>query len=386
MSVPFLDLTRQHRPLSGAIESALRSVLDSGQFILGPETERLERALSERCDVHHAVAVASGTDALLLALQALGIGAGDEVVTTPFTFMATGGAIARTGARPVFADIDPASFNLSPAAAEAAITSSTRAILPVDLYGQCAEWERFEAIARARGLKLVEDAAQAMGARRSGRPAGSFGDAAAFSFYPTKNLGGMGDGGALTTRDASTAARVRLLRTHGDAGGYDHREIGMNSRLDAFQAAVLRVKLERLDEWNAERRTLAARYTEHLSRLFGDSGASTPPRVDADHPVVPPPAPPDGTVHIYHQYTIRAHRRDDLASHLRRSGVGCAVYYPTPLHLQPCFASLGYSRGRFPEAERACAEALSLPIYPGLRTEEQAEVVRTIASFYGASS
>jgi dTDP-4-amino-4,6-dideoxygalactose transaminase len=302
------------------------------------------------------VAVASGTDALLLALQAIGIAAGDEVVTTPFTFMATGGSIVRAGGRPVFADIDPATFNLNPAAAEAAITSRTRAILPVDLYGQCAEWERFESIARARGLRLVEDAAQAIGARRSGRPAGSFGDAAAFSFYPTKNLGGMGDGGALTTRDASTAARVRLLRTHGDAGGYDHREIGMNSRLDAFQAAVLCVKLQRLDDWNAERMMLASWYGERLSAIFGAGRIPT----------------------------ARA-STDELASHLRRSGIGCAVYYPTPLHLQPCFASLGYRKGQLPESEKACAEALSLPIYPGLKTEEQHEVVRAIASFYGAS-
>jgi len=375
MSVPFLDLTRQHGPIRPEIDSALARVLDSGQFLLGPEAQALEQELAARCGVPHAVAVASGTDAILLALLAMDVGPGDEAITTPFTFMATGGSIARTGAKVVFADIDPATFNLDPAAAEAAVTGRTRAIVPVDLYGQCAAWERFEAIASARGIRLVEDACQAIGASRHGRPAGSFGDAAAFSFYPTKNLGGMGDGGLLTTRSAEIAARVRRLRTHGDAGGYDHREIGMNSRLDAFQAAILRVKAARADAWNAERRKIAARYTELLGQVFRSAGTEA---------AVRPSAPPgSGTVHVYHQYVVRSARRDDLMAHLRKAGIGCTVYYPIPLHLQPCFEALGCRKGDFPESERAAAEVLALPIYPGLTASEQEEVVAAIASFHG---
>lgn len=384
MSVPFLDLGRQHAPLRGRIEAALADVLDTGQFILGPETAKLEEELAQRCGAAHAVAVASGTDALLLALQALGAGAGDEVVTTPFTFMATGGSIARTGARPVFADIDPSTFNLDPDRAESAITPRTRAIVPVDLYGLCADWERFEAIASSRGIALLEDAAQAIGAKLGGRPAGAFGDAAAFSFYPTKNLGGMGDGGAVTTRSAAVADRIRLLRTHGDAGGYDHREIGMNSRLDAFQAAVLRVKLGSLDAWNEERRRQAADYTRRLLDLFpGREDRLRPTSREA--PLIPPPVPPPGSAPVFHQYVVRAHRRADLIAHLRSRGIGCAVYYPKPLHLQACFKDLGYARGAFPESERAAEEALALPIYPGLSDPEREEVCRALAVFYGVT-
>jgi dTDP-4-amino-4,6-dideoxygalactose transaminase len=296
--------------------------------------------------------------------------------------MATGGAIARTGARPVFADIDPASFNLDPSRAEAAITSRTRAILPVDLYGLAADWSRFEALAAGRGLFLLEDAAQAMGARFGGRAAGSFGDASAFSFYPTKNLGGMGDGGLVTTRSGTLAAKIRLLRSHGDSGGYEHREIGMNSRLDAFQAAVLRVKLARVDAWNAERRQLASEYTRRLLDLF-PGAVDAPTTTTPDSPLVPPVSPPPGSTHVYHQFVVRAHRRADLVAHLRARGVGCAVYYPKPLHLQECFAGLGQGRGSFPESERAASEVLALPIFPGLRGSEQDEVCEALAAFYG---
>ena len=382
MKVPFLDLSRQHAPLREEIEKSLRGVLDSGQYILGPETAALEEEIAALCSVPHAVAVASGTDALLLALQAIGVGAGDEVVTTPFTFMATGGAIVRTGARPVFADIDAASFNLDPGKAAAALSARTRAILPVDLYGRCADWPRFETLARDRGLALIEDAAQSIGASLEGRPAGSFGDAAAFSFYPTKNLGGMGDGGMLTTKDEAIAGRVRLLRAHGDAGGYDHREIGMNSRLDAFQAVVLRVKLRSLRSWNEERRRLAARYTRLIEEVFSGGSAAGP---GAREGIVTPPAPaPPGSIPVFHQYVVRAPRRSDLMAHLKGRGVGCAVYYPKPLHLQPCFDSLGHRQGEFPETERVAKEVLALPIYPGLREDEQMEVVESIAAFYGA--
>ncbi|MBI3447980.1 MAG: DegT/DnrJ/EryC1/StrS family aminotransferase [Acidobacteria bacterium] len=381
MSVPFLDLTRQHGPLRGEIDAALSRVLDSGQYILGPETAALERALAERCGVPHAIAVASGTDAILLALVALGAGPGAEVVTTPFTFMATGGAVARTGARPVFADIDPETYNLDPALAEAAVTPRTRALLPVDLYGLCADWARFEGLAAARGVALVEDAAQSMGARCDGRPAGAFGDAAAFSFYPTKNLGGMGDGGLVTTRRADVAERIRLLRAHGDAGGYDHREVGMNSRLDAFQAAVLLVKASRLDAWNDERRRIAARYTRRLLDLF-PGGEGVGRRGGRAGPIVPPTPAPAGSLPIFHQYVVRAERRAELMTHLRSKSIGCAVYYPTPLHLQPCFRDLGYRKGSFPESERAAAEALALPIFPGLTEAEQDEVCGAIDGFF----
>ena len=373
MSVPFLDLSRQHEPLKEEISASLRRVLDSGQFILGPESERLEEEVASLCGVSHAIAVGSGSDALVLALLATGLSPGDEVVTTPFTFIATATAIVRAGGRPVFADIDPESFTLDPAAAEAASGPKTRAILPVDLYGRCAAWDAFEAIAARLGIAAVEDAAQSIGAERNGRRAGAFGDAAAFSFYPTKNLGGMGDGGMVTTMRSEAARRIRLLRNHGDAGGYRHIELGMNSRLDAFQAAALRVKLRRLHAWNAERRRQAEWYATRLREVLpGPTGAEGALRL------------PGLEDHVFHLYVVRARERDRLAEHLRERGVGVGVYYPIPLHRQPCFSGLGYKAGAFPEAERASAEALALPLFPGLRENEQEEVCRTVASFYGA--
>lgn len=373
MNVPFLDLSRHHEPLKEAIASSLREVLDSGQFILGPETEKLESEMAALCGAAHAIAVGSGSDALLLALLALGVGPGDEVITTPFTFIATATAVTRAGARPVFADIDPQDFTLDPAAAEAAVRPSTRAIMPVDLYGRCAAWGSFEAIGARLGVSLVEDAAQSIGAERDGRRAGAFGDAAGFSFYPTKNLGGMGDGGMVTTMSSEAARRVRLLRNHGDAGGYRHLEAGMNSRLDAFQAAVLRVKLRSLRAWNAERSRLAERYGGLLRQaLPGLEGGDGPLRLPAaEHSV-------------FHLYVVRARERDALAEHLRGRGIGCGVYYPVPLHLQACFSHLGYKKGAFPEAERAAEEVLALPLFPGLREAEQEEVCSAVAAFYGA--
>ncbi len=376
MRVPFIDLQRAHRAVRDEIEAALRRVLDSGQFVLGAETERLEKEIAALCGVPHAVAVASGTDGLFLGLQGLGVGPGDEVITTPFSFISTATSILRTGARPAFADIDPASFNLDPGSAEEAITARTRAILPVDLYGLCADWDRFEAIAASRGLRLVEDAAQAIGARRGERAAGAFGDAASFSFYPTKNLGGMGDGGMVTTRDADLAAKIRLLRAHGDAGGYRHVLVGVNSRLDGFQAAVLRTKLSRLADWTEARRRLAEAYTGRLTEAFG--AARPPERPSAELPIVTP----SGPGHVYHLYVIRAHRRDELAAALRSQGIGCAIHYATPLHLQPCFRDLGYRAGAAPEAERAAAQVLALPLFPGLRDEEQERVCDALVSFY----
>jgi dTDP-4-amino-4,6-dideoxygalactose transaminase len=374
--VPFIDLQRAHRALRTEIEAALGRVLDSGQFVLGAETEQLEAEIAAICGVPHAVAVASGTDGLFLGLQGLGVGPGDEVITTPFSFISTATSILRTGARPVFADIDPASFNLDPGSAEEAITSRTRAVLPVDLYGLCADWERFEEVAASRGLALVEDAAQAIGGRRGDRTAGAFGEAASLSFYPTKNLGGMGDGGMVTTRNADLAAKIRLLRAHGDAGGYRHVLVGINSRLDGFQAAVLRTKLARLAEWTEERRRLADRYTRRLTETFGTARPEEGPT--AESPIVTPCGPG----HVYHLYVIRAHRRDDLAAALRRQGIGCAIHYAKPVHLQPCFADLGYRAGATPEAERAAAQVLALPLFPGLSDDEQEQVCDALVSFY----
>lgn len=376
MTIPFLDLKRAHQPLRDEIEAALRRVLDSGQFILGDEVRVLEESVARLCGVEHAVAVASGTDALYLALRALGIGEGHQVVTSPFTFIATGTSIVRAGARPVFADIDPATFNLDPGAAEAALTGSTRALLPVDLYGSCAAWERFEGLAARRDLLLVEDAAQSIGASRRGRKAGSFGDAAAISFYPTKNLGGMGDSGILTTRREGVAKRARLLRAHGDAGGYDHTLVGINSRMDAFQAAVLNVKLARLERWNRERAEQAALYSALLGESLGGGALAEGAAVE-----LPRAGDEDGSV--WHQYVIRARERDELARFLKGRGIGCGVYYPVPLHLQTCFQDLGLKPGAFPEAERASREVLALPVYPGLTRREVTRVCRTIAGYYG---
>jgi dTDP-4-amino-4,6-dideoxygalactose transaminase len=378
LNVPFLDLTRIHGPLKSDIEGALRSVMESGQFILGDEVTALEESLAMLFGVPHAIAVASGTDALYLALAALDVGDGDEVITTPFTFIATGTAILRAGARPVFADIDGATFNLDPVKAEGVATDRTRAILPVDLYGACAPWEEFESLAASRGIALVEDAAQSIGASRNGRMAGSFGDAAAFSFYPTKNLGGMGDGGLVTTRSEDLARRVRLLRAHGDAGGYEHMLVGINSRMDAFQAAVLRVKLRRLEEWNRERRTIASAYTSRLAGIPGAGQLSNGAAIQTPYPGEATHQP------VWHQYVIRCRDRDLLAAFLRQRGIGCGVYYPVPLHMQPCFAALGVAEGALPEAERACREVLALPVYPGLREEEIEAVCEAIASFTGS--
>lgn len=372
MNVPFLDLERAHAPLRTELERALGGVLDSGQFILGPETERLEGEIASTCGVSHAVAVASGTDALYLALRALEVKPGDEVITTPFSFIATATAIARTGARPVFCDIDGRSFNLDPERAGESITGATRTILPVDLFGLPADWDALQAIGREREITLVEDAAQSIGADAGGRPAGSFGNAAAISFYPTKNLGGMGDGGIVVTGEERIASRVRLLRTHADQGGYRHVELGINSRLDAFQAAVLRVKLRHLREWTSQRRTLAARYTRILSELLDLGGAEAGPITL-----------PGGEGHAYHLYVIRAESRDRIADHLRGSGIGCGIYYPVPLHLQPCFSELGYRQGSLPETERASGEVLALPLFPGLTEPEQDRVCEAVAGFYG---
>jgi dTDP-4-amino-4,6-dideoxygalactose transaminase len=378
MAVPLLDLKAQYRPLQGAIRAALDRVLESQQFILGEEVAAFEREIGGWLGGGEAIGVASGTDALLLALMALEIGEGDEVVTTPYSFFATAGAIHRVGARPVFADIDPRTFLMRPELAARAITRRTRAILPVHLFGQMVEMEPLLEIARARNLSVIEDAAQAIGATsgfegKTGQ-AGTLGTIGCFSFFPSKNLGGAGDGGLVVTRDAGLADRIRSLRRHGEEAAYVHTRVGLNSRLDALQAAVLRVKLPHLDRWSAARAANAQRY----GRLFPGAGLAGP-----DSPLVLPETRP-GARHIFHQYVVRARRRDDLLAHLRAASIGCAVYYPIPLHLQRCFADLRHHPGDFPVAESASASTLALPIYPELTAAMQEEVVGVIREFYSS--
>jgi dTDP-4-amino-4,6-dideoxygalactose transaminase len=375
MEVPLLDLTGQYRGIADAVQDAVRGVIEEQRFILGPVVDRFEAEVAEHLGVAHAVGCASGTDALLLGLRALGVERGDEVVTSPFTFFATAGAIHNVGARPVFADIDPASFNLDPAAAEAAVGERTRAVVPVHLFGQMAEMEAFRALGDRRGVAVLEDAAQAIGARRrleDGRriTTGTLGDACAFSFFPTKNLGAFGDAGMTVTDDEATAERLRKLRVHGGRQMYHHEEVGYNSRLDALQAAVLSAKLPHLEGWSAARRGHARYYDEALA---GIDGLTTPALLS-------------GNESIYNQYTLRVGggRRDEMAAWLRERGVGSSVYYPVPLHLQECFAYLGCREGEFPESERAAREVLSIPVFPELTEAQREYVAATIRAFFGA--
>jgi dTDP-4-amino-4,6-dideoxygalactose transaminase len=371
MQVPLLDLKQQHTALREDLRAAIERVLDSQQFILGEDVRQLEAELANYTDARHAVGCGSGSDALLLALLALDIGDGDEVITTPFTFFATAGAITRTGARPRFVDIEPHTYNIDTAQIEQAITERTRAIMPVHLYGQCAEMDEILRIAERHKLAVIEDAAQAIGALDRERPCGSIGAIGCFSFYPTKNLGAAGEAGLLTTNDDRIAERLRRLRVHGGATEYHHEEVGFNSRLDTLQAAILRVKLPHLDSWSEARRNHAETYT----RLLTDAGLSeivTAPYVRAD------------ARHIFHQYVIRvpSAQRDALIEHLKQNGVGTKIYYPVPLHLQECFRYLGYTEGDFPESERAARETLALPMFPELTNEQQQYVVETISRFF----
>lgn len=369
MKVPLLDLRAQHQSLRGELLVAVQRVMDTQQFVLGPDVHALEEEIAGYTGTKHAIGCASGSDALLLALMALGVGAGDEIITSPFTFFATAGSIARLGARPVFVDIDPRTYNIDPARVEAVITPRTRAIMPVHLYGQCAEMSPLLGISERHHLPMIEDAAQALGSEDRGRAAGSMGTIGCFSFYPTKNLGGAGDGGILTTNDDALSQRLRTLRVHGGATEYHHREVGINSRLDTLQAAVLRVKLKYLNGWSDERQKKAQRYNQ----LFQES--------KLDFELVPPFIRPDAR-HIFHQYTTRvANHRDELIRHLSEHGVGTKIYYPVPLHLQQCFAYLGYKEGDFPEAESAAQETIALPIYPELTDAQQSYVVDTIKQF-----
>jgi dTDP-4-amino-4,6-dideoxygalactose transaminase len=372
MQVPLLDLKQQHLNLRDELRAAVGRVLDSQQFIMGEDVRLLESELARYTGAGHAVGCGSGSDALLLALLAFDVGAGSEVVTTPFTFFATAGAVVRAGARPVFADIEPRTYNIDPARVADALTERTRAVIPVHLYGQMAELDEMLSVAGERGVRVVEDAAQAIGAADGkGRSAGAVGDAGCFSFYPTKNLGAAGEAGLVTTNEDAVAERLRRLRVHGGATEYHHDEVGFNSRLDTFQAAVLRVKLPHLDAWSDARRARAGTYT----RLIEEAGLAE---------FVTPPHVLPGARHIFHQYVVRVPegRRDALLEHLKANGVGTKVYYPVPLHLQPCFAHLGYREGDFPESERAARETLALPMFPELTGEQQEYVVETLRSFF----
>jgi dTDP-4-amino-4,6-dideoxygalactose transaminase len=374
-----LDLKRQYAPLQRELAEALNRVLETQQFILGEPVAAFERAAAERMGVAHAVGCSSGTDALWLALAAAGIGPGASVVTTPFSFFASVSCILRAGATPVLADVDPATFNLCPAAVEAVLDGprgeAARAILPVHLYGQCADWNGFGRLGKERGLALIEDAAQAWGAEWQGVKAGALGDAAAFSFYPTKNLSAAGDAGMVSTRSDELAERMRMLRQHGMRRRYYHDEVGWNARMDGLQGAILSVKLKYIDGWNASRRTAARRY----QALFAAAGLAEASRYPTHGIVLPHEVP--GSRHVWHQFTIRTRRRDALRDFLSIRGIGSEIYYPVPLHLQEALESLGYGEGSFPEAERAAKEALSLPIFPELREDEQQAVVAAIAEF-----
>ena len=372
MVVPLLDLKAQYATIRQEIRAALERVLDSQQFILGPEVEALEHEIAAYSQCRYAIGVSSGTDALLAALMAIDIQPDDEVITSPYTFFASVGSIARLGARPVFVDIDPLTYTLDPARIEAVITPRTRAIIPVHLFGQMADMDPLLEIAARRNLFLIEDAAQAVGAEYKGRRAGALGHCGCLSFFPSKNLGGYGDGGMVTTNDADLAQRVRQLRSHGAQAQaqakYEHAIVGGNFRLDALQAVVLRVKLQYLDAWTEARQCNADTYR----RLFASQGLGeiTLP-VEASH-----------RRHIYHQFVLQSTRRDALLARLQHHGIGAAIYYPTPMHLQPCFTSLHYRRGAFPHSEYAAAHSLALPIYPELTPAMQEEVVRAIAAFH----
>jgi len=366
--IPLLDLHAQYAPLRDKIVAAVTRVCDSQRYIMGPEVTGFESEIAALIGVSHAVTVSSGTDALLLALMALDVKAGDEVITSTYSFFATAGAIARVGARPVLLDIDPVTFNLDPAAVAAAITERTKAILPVHLYGLSADMDPILAVAARHGIPVIEDAAQAIGATYKGRPAGGMGAVGCFSFFPSKNLGALGDAGLLTTNDTALAHKAALLRNHGMEPKYYHHIVGANFRMDAIQAAVLRVKAPHLTAWTEARRMNAQRY----ARLFHEAGVED--RVTL-------PVEPAGYRHIFNQFVIRTAGRDGLKAYLDRKQIGNEIYYPVPFHLQPCFAYLGYRRGDFPVAERAANESLAIPIYSELTTEQQQTIVEAIAEF-----
>jgi len=366
---PFLDLRAQYRTIKAEVDQAIQRVMESQQFILGPEVEGFEREVAAYTGTQYAIGCASGSDALLLALMALAVGPGDEVVTTPFTFVATIGAIARLGARPVFVDIDPVSFNLDPKRLDRAITPRTKAIIPVHLFGLSADMDPIMDVANLRRVKVVEDAAQAIGATYAGRAVGSIGLCGCFSFFPSKNLGGAGDGGMLICQDPHFADRVRVLHSHGGRTKYEYEVVGVNSRLDALQAAILRVKLRHLNSWTEGRQRVAARYAERLGPLS-----------EKGEIILPLSSP--ACRHIYNQYVVRVRERDRLQRHLRECGVPTDVYYPVPLHLQEGFRYLGYKDGDFPESEAASRDVLAVPVFPEISQQQQNLVTDSITGFY----
>jgi len=375
MKVPFLDLKAQYLKIKKDIDQAINEVVSEQHFILGPKVEALEETIAAYSSARFGIGVASGSDALSLALQAVGIGFGDEVITTPFTFFATAGSISKIGAKPVFVDIDPKTYNLDPSKIEERISSATKAIMPVHLFGQCADMEPIKELARGHDLWIVEDAAQAIGSdytRDSAPPqrAGSIGDVGCFSFYPSKNLGGFGDGGMVTTNDEELAHQLRLLRVHGASSKYYYQSIGVNSRLDALQAAVLLAKFRYLEEWTEKRRENAAYYHQLFEKSAHQSPGIELPSVEYNNR------------HIYNQYVIRVPKRDELREFLTKEGIGTDVYYPLPLHLQECYRDLGYKEGDFPHAEKAARDTLALPIYPELTREQQGYVVAKITEFF----
>ena len=379
MQVPLLDLKLQFAPLKAQILAAMEEVADSQALVLGPKTEAFEKAVAAYTGAPHAIGVSSGTDAQLVLLMALGIGPGDAVITTPYTFFATAVCVSRLGARPVFVDIEPGTFNISVPALEEALARTRRpkAIVPVHLFGQCADMEAIVALGKKHGVPVLEDAAQALGARHALGAAGAIGEAGWYSFYPTKNLGAFGDAGMLVCRDGALAKQIRTLRNHGMEPRYFHHSIGGNFRIDALQSAILGVKLPYLDQWGAGRRARAAFYRAEFARRGLDEKVTLPVEAFASSGIV--------NHHIYNQFIIRTPRRDDLRAHLTKAGIGSEIYYPLPLHMQECFRDLGYREGDFPEAERAARESLALPIFPELTEDQQRYIVAQIAAFIAAA-
>jgi dTDP-4-amino-4,6-dideoxygalactose transaminase len=363
--IPQMDLAAQYAAIGPEVREAVERIFASQQFILGPEGAALEQEVADLCGVTHGIGTGSGTDALILALRSCGVAAGNEVILPPFTFVATASAVSALGATPVFADIQPNTYNIDPAQIERRLTSRTRAIVVVHLYGLSADMDRIMDIARGKNIPVVEDSAQAIGATYKGRRTGSLGDVACFSFYPTKNLGACGDAGMIVTNSAEHAAHLRILRNHGQTGKYVSSEPGWNGRLDEIQAAILRVKLRYLSKWQRQRQAHAAEYTSHFSQIPG----------------IMPPLVPEGYEHVFHQYTVRVEERDKLQQILTEKKIGSSIYYPVPLHLQPIYASLGHKIGDFPHAEHAAAEVLSLPMFPELRAAQLTRVAETVTEF-----
>lgn len=377
MAVPLLDLAAHHEPLHKEIMRAIEQVVRSQAFILGPEVTKLEERVASYCQTRAAIGVSSGTDALLISLMALDVGPGDEVITTPYSFFATAGAVVRLGAKPVLVDIDPVTFNIDPSRIEKAITRNTKVMIPVHLYGQCADMGPIMEIAARRKLAVIEDAAQAIGSEyRDGKRAGSIGTVGCLSFFPSKNLGALGDAGMVVTNDVELAERIKVLRVHGSKPKYYHKVIGGNFRLDSLQAAVLNVKLNYLDGWTRQRQENAQRY----EAFFKQSGLVEKERIQLPVPVYRDSG--HKHYHIYNQFVLRVEKRDGLMAHLKQKGIGAEIYYPVPFHLQECFRYLGNKEGDFPESERAANETIAIPIYPELTVAQQEEVVNTIRMFY----